>query len=95
MTTMIVDHRVEDYDAWRPHFDRAWTQDWTNDIRSYRVWRDQDDPNHIFVANTFDSRAAAEALAASPLLLEAMGEGGVIPDSVRIAYVEEVGAGTR
>jgi hypothetical protein len=94
MTTMIVDHRVEDYDAWRPHFDRSWTQDWTKDVRSCQVWRDGDDPNHIFVANTLDSRAA-EALAGNPQLLEAMAEGGVIPDSVRIAYVEEVGAGTR
>jgi quinol monooxygenase YgiN len=94
MTTMIVDHRVEDYDAWRPHFDRSWTQDWTKGVRSYQVWRDEDDPNHIFVANTFDSREAAEAMAGNPLLLEAMGEGGVIPDSVQIAYVEEVGSGT-
>ena len=23
MTTVLVNHRVADYDAWRPHFDRA------------------------------------------------------------------------
>jgi hypothetical protein len=65
MTTVLVNHRVADYDAWKPHFDRAMEAEWTKDVRSYQVWRDQDDPSHVFVANTFDSREAAEAMAAA------------------------------
>jgi len=69
--------------------------EWTKDVRSYMVWRDEDDPNHIFVANTFDSRAAAEAMVNNPMLRDAMGAGGVVESSVQIDYLDEVGSGTR
>jgi hypothetical protein len=95
MTTMLVNHRVADYHIWRPHFDRAMEAEWTKDIRSYQVWRGQDDPNYIVVANTFDSREAAEAMANNPMLREAMGGGGVIESTVRIDYLDEVASGTR
>ena len=32
------------------------------DVRSYRVWRGQDDPNLVVITETFDSREVAEAL---------------------------------
>jgi len=95
MTTVLIHHRVADYNAWRPEYDRAMKADWTKDIRAYRVWRGQDDPNLIVVANTFDSRPAAEAVINNATLREAMGRGGVIESSVRIDYVDEVAAGTR
>ena len=48
MTTLLVTHRVGDYNAWRPEFDKAVRADWAKDMRSYRVWRGEDDPNpHI------------------------------------------------
>jgi hypothetical protein len=92
MTTVFVHHRVADYDRWRPEFDRAVKADWTRDVRAYRVWRGLDDPNLVMVTNTFDSRQAAEAMMNNPALREAMGRGGVIPESVRIDYVDEVAA---
>jgi quinol monooxygenase YgiN len=95
MTTMLVNHRVADYDAWRPEFDRAMEAEWTSGIRSYQVWRGLDDPGHVIVAQTFDSREAAEALANSPTLREAMGRAGVIESSVQIDYLDDVGSGTR
>ena len=94
MTTVFVHHRVADYNTWRPEFDRAMTAGWTKDIRAHRVWRGQDDPTLVIVANTFDSREAAEAVMNNPTLREAMGRAGVIQSSVRIDYVEEVAAGT-
>ena len=78
MTTVFVHHRVADYNPWRPEFDRAVQSDWSKDARSYRVWRGLDDPNLVIVANTFESRQAAEAMMNNPLLREAMGRGGVI-----------------
>jgi hypothetical protein len=95
MTTVFVHHRVTDYNAWRAEFDRAMQADWSKDIRGSRVWRGLDDPNLVIVANTFDSREAAEAVFNNPTLREAMGRGGVIASSVRIDYVEEVAAGIR
>jgi quinol monooxygenase YgiN len=94
MTTVLVDHRVADYDAWRPHFDRAMEAEWTKDVRSYQVWRDEDDSSHILVANTFDSREAAETMVNNPKLREAMGAAGVVEASVQITYLHEVGSGT-
>ena len=93
--TVFVHHRVDDYNAWRPEFDRAMTADWSKDIRAHRVWRGQDDPNRVIVESTFESRQAAEALMNNATLREAMGRGGVVESSVRIDYVDEVAAGTR
>ena len=95
MTTVFIHHRVADYNTWRPEFDRAVVAEWAKDIRAHRVWRGQDDPNLVIVANTFDSRQAAEALMKNATLREAMGRGGVVESSVRIDYVDEVAAGTR
>ena len=93
MTTVFVYHRVDNYDKWRPEFDRVITADWSKDIRSHRVWRGQDDGNLVIVATTFASRPAAEALMNNATLREAMGRGGVIESSVKIDYVDEVAAG--
>ena len=95
MTTVFVHHRVADYNTWRPEYDRAMTADWSKDIRAHRVWRGQDDPNLVIVANTFDSREAAEAFMNDATLREAMGRGGVIESAVRIDYVDEVAFGSR
>jgi hypothetical protein len=95
MTTVYIHHRVTDYNTWKPEFDRALKADWCKDIRSYRVWRGLDDPNLVIVANTFDSRQAADALMNNATLREAMGRGGVIASSVKVDYVDEVDAGTR
>jgi len=95
MTSVIIHHRVSDYNAWRPAFDKAVKADWVKDLRSYLVYRGIDDPNLVIVVNTFDSRQAADALINNPILREAMGEGGVIPSSVQIDIVEEVAAGSK
>ena len=90
MTTVFVNHRVADYDAWKPEFDRAVESEWTNEIRAYQVWRGQDDPNRVVVAQTFDSRESAEALMNNPALREAMGRAGVDESSLQIEYLDEV-----
>jgi hypothetical protein len=95
MTTVLVDQRVADYDAWKPELDRAWEAEWTSDIRSYQGFRGQDDPNRVLVLNTMDSRPAAEALVNNPALRDAMAGAGVDPSSVRIEYLDEVASGTR
>ena len=94
MTTVLVGHRVADYEAWRPEFDRANEAEWTSGVRSYTVLRGQDDPNRLVVLNTLDSREEAEALANNPALREAMGRAGVDASSVRIEYFDDVTSGT-
>ena len=95
MVTLLVDHKVADYEAWRPVYDRALAAEWSNTIRSHQVWRGQDDPNHVIVASTFDSRDAAEAFSKKPELREAMGRAGAIESSLQIHIMDEVASGPR
>ena len=91
MTTVFARFRVADYDAFRPGYDRAVAT--FNEIRSYRIWRGQDDPNLVLITETFDSRAIAEALWASQETRDAMTADGVDMSSVQIEYLDEVGSG--
>ena len=90
MTTVFVHHRVTDYNAWRPEYDRVMKAEWAKDIRAGHVWRGLDDANLIIVASTYDSREAAERFMKNPKLAEAMGRAGVIQSSMRVDYVDEV-----
>ena len=58
MTTVFAYHRVADYDFWRAGYARAIAA--TPEVRSYRIWRGQDDPNYVITAENFDSREVAE-----------------------------------
>jgi hypothetical protein len=90
----MVRFRVADYDAWRPQFDAAMERA-RGLVRSYRVWRGQDDPNLVLTEETFDSRAVAETLLANPAIQQEMAEHGVDPSSVQFDWLDEVGAATQ
>jgi hypothetical protein len=60
MTTVLCRCRVADYDAWRPGYDHALQV--TPGVRTYRIWRGQDDANLIVIEETFDSREHAQAV---------------------------------
>ena len=96
MTTLLLRFRVADYDAWRPEYDSAIER--TSEVRSSRVWRGQDDPNLVVIAETYDSREVAEALLAEaladPAIQAEIEEYGVDMSSVQIDYLDEVGTGT-
>jgi quinol monooxygenase YgiN len=94
VTTLMVRFRVADYDAWRPQFDGAMERA-QGVVRSYRVWRSQDDRNLVLTAETFDSREAAEALLQSPAIQDEMKAHGVDPASVQIDWLDEVGASSQ
>ena len=94
MITVLVHHRVNDYNTWRPEYDRIMKTEIAKDVRSAHVWRGVDDPNLVIVATTYDSRETADRLMKNPTLADAMGRGGVIQSSMRIDYVDEVAGGT-
>jgi len=91
MTTVLCHCRVADYDAWRPGYDRALQV--TPGVRTYRIWRGQDDPNLVVVEETFDSREHAQAVWMSPETEAAMIADGIDMSTVSIEYVNEVGSG--
>jgi hypothetical protein len=60
----------------------------SDQIRTWRVWRGQDDPNLVVIEETFDSRRAAETLWTSPQTEAAMEADGIDMASVRIRTSE-------
>ncbi len=72
MSTFIITRiQVGDYDAWRPMFDQDRPQA-REKAKVQRVFRNVDDPNHIFVFLEFDSvddaREARQRLVSSGVL---------------------------
>ena len=93
MVTMLIHHRVADYDTWRPVYDRVLGEPPAERTRSHLVLRGLDDPNLVVVIEGYDSLDDAEWAINHPDLPALLAEAGVEMDSVRIDYLEEVGAG--
>ena len=91
MTTVLCRCRVADYDAWRPGYDHAVQV--TPGVRTFRLWRAQDDPNLVMVEETFDTREEAQAAWTSAETQAAMEADGIDMSSVWIEYFDEVDSG--
>ncbi len=92
MTTVVCFFRVADFDAFRPGYERALEE--IPGVRTFRLWRGQDDPNLVAIAETFDSREIAQAIWTSPQTQEAMIADGIDMSSVRFEYLDEVAFGS-
>jgi len=95
MITVLVSHRVADYDEWKTAYDRVDAGPLASNVRSYRIWRDLDDPNLVIVAETFETREIAETAFAQPELLEEIASAGVDMTSVEVHYLEELASATK
>ena len=91
-TTVMCICRVEDYDRWRPGYDGA-LEMVADQLRSWRLWRSQDDPNVIAIIETFDSREIAEPIWTSAETRAAMEADGVDMSSLRIEFLDDVDSG--
>jgi quinol monooxygenase YgiN len=89
MTTVLILFRVANYDEFRPRYDDAVER--TVGIISAHVWRGQDDPNLVVVAEVFESREAANAAFADPDLQDQMAADGVDLSSVRVEFLDDAG----
>jgi heme-degrading monooxygenase HmoA len=88
---VIVQHKVRDFDAWKPVFDEHGDVRRKHGATGHEIYRGMDDPNEITIVNHFPSKERAEAFAADPSLKEAMARGGVISEP-RIIWAEETEA---
>jgi hypothetical protein len=61
MYVLRVEHDVPSYDAWKAAFDSDPVGREAGGVRSYRVLRAADDPDHVFIDLEFDDAASAEA----------------------------------
>lgn len=78
MVTVIVFHRVADYEAWKAVFDEHEGVRRSHGQVEHRVYRGLDEPNRVVVHNDLPSVDAAEAFRADPSLPEAMARAGVL-----------------
>jgi len=90
MVTLLIHHRVADYDAWRPVYDRVTAGPMGERVRSHSVLRGVDDPQLVVILETYDSREDAEWSINHPDLPAVLIECGVQMDSVQIDYLEQV-----
>jgi quinol monooxygenase YgiN len=94
LITALIYHRVADYDLWRAAYQRVLESPAAADVRSYEVWRGLDDPNLVILAETYESREAADAAFAHPELPAALADAGVDTTSMQVHYLESVLSGT-
>ena len=77
MVTLVVHHRVRDYDAWKLVFDEHESVRRSHGETEHRVYRDMHDANRVIVHNDFPSEEAARGFMEDPSLAEAMERAGV------------------
>jgi len=93
-TTALVRHRVANYDAWKTVYDSFGPIQAEHGVRAHQVLRSQDSPNDVVVIHTFDNLETAKTFFAMPELKQAMSKAGVEDQSLKVAFYDEVEAGT-
>ena len=76
MVTLVVHHRVRDYDAWKQVFDQHEPVRRAHGEIEHRVYRDLQDRNRVVVHNDFSTDAEARGFLEDPSLSEAMEKAG-------------------
>jgi hypothetical protein len=77
MATLIVKHRVANFDSWKKIFDEMGAVRAKHGWTSHLVLRDATDPNVVTIVNRMKSLDGAKAYGGSPELRQAMERGGV------------------
>lgn len=88
---VIVQHRVRDFDAWRPVFEEHQPVREQYGCTGHLLYRGLDDPNELTIIMQYPSRQEAEGFANDPSLREAMERGGVESEP-RVTMVQEAEA---
>ena len=90
MANLLVHHKVEDYNKWKPFFDEHSSFRSQMGSKGGRVFRSINDPNDLFILFEWDSIENAQKFGQSDNLKETMKKAGVItvPD---VYFMDEVG----
>jgi heme-degrading monooxygenase HmoA len=90
MPYLLVRHKVEDYERWKPVFDHdhAATRE-QRGSKGGRILRNADDPNELVILLKWDSLDNARQFANADDLREAMQRAGVA-DEPDVYFLEEV-----
>jgi len=77
MASMLVQHQVKDFAAWKNVYDSVADLRASNGELSEQIYRDANDPNKLTVVFKWDSLTNAQNYANSPELKAAMEKAGV------------------
>lgn len=88
MAHMLVHHKVEDYNKFKPVFDMHTTARSEAGAKGGRVFCNVNNPNEVFVLLEWDNLENAQKFAQSNTIKEAMKNAGVI-GMPEIYFVEE------
>lgn len=88
MASLLVQHTVKDYAAWKKVFDETASLRKSGGAISSKVYRDANNPSRVTVLNQWDSVANAQKFATSPELKAAMEKGGVV-GAPTVTFLEE------
>jgi hypothetical protein len=66
MTVLVVQHRVRDFDAWKPVFDEDESRRRDHGAQRHWLYRTVEDPNDVVVAVEFPSADAARSFTMTP-----------------------------
>ncbi len=78
MVHVLLNHKVRDYDHWKPYFDKDAVNRLKAGIRVAKLFRSMEDPNDISILFTVDNIESFNNFLKSPDLKKIMEEGGVI-----------------
>lgn len=87
---VIVRHRVQDYDAWRPIFEEHGEVRRKYGGLGHQIDRVEGDPNDLIVVCMFRDLEGARAFTADRSLAEKMQEAGVMSTKPEIWFSEQV-----
>jgi quinol monooxygenase YgiN len=88
MATFIVRHKVKDYAVWKKVFAEHGKVRAQHGFTKSRVYRYVDDPNHVIIVSELKDINQAKAMAASPGLVKAMKDAGVIEEP-KLFYLDD------
>ncbi|PHQ57455.1 MAG: cyclase [Lutibacter sp.] len=77
MTFILIKHRVNNYDNWKPIYDESQEMASEKGQLSSRSFQELNDPNLVTVLTEFDSKEHGEQFINSTELMEAMQKAGV------------------
>jgi hypothetical protein len=86
---LLVQHRVRDYDAWKPVFDEHQAVREAHGATRHWLYRSADNRNQVIVSTEFPSVDEARGFVDDPSLREAMDRAGVEGEP-NIVFCDEV-----
>lgn len=89
MTRILIRHRVDDYDEWKPVFDEHRETREEYGVQGGQLFRTADDPDELVILFEWDSLENARAFVESDDLREAMERAGVVGEP-EVRFLEKI-----